>query len=350
MPNVMIIDDQFTSRIILEELVGTIDADLSALTFDDPRAALEWAEINQPDLVLTDYKMPGIDGAEFIRRFRDIRHCQDVPIIVITVVDDKLVRYQALESGATDVLNKPVDHHECRARCRNLLTMRRQQQIIHNRARWLEKQVAEATRKLHVREREALKRLATTTDYRAREGEAAEFRIGSYSRLIAEKLGLNADQCDVVEVAATLHDVGNVGVIDSLLLKPGGLSPEELEAIKIHTTIGHKLLADAASPYLQQGAIVALNHHERYDGTGYPNGLKGEEIPLIARIVAVADIYDALTSERPYRSAFSMDQALEHLKKQKGRALDPDCVDAFLAQFDKVAVYQHKGQALKDVD
>jgi two-component system response regulator RpfG len=350
MPYIMIIDDQFTSRIILEELVGSIDSEATPVTFDDPRAALEWAELNQPDLVLTDYKMPSMNGAEFIRRFRNIYHCKDVPMIVITVVDDKLVRYQALESGATDILNKPVDHHECRARCRNLLTMRRQQQIIHNRARWLEKQVAEATRLLHIREREALKRLATATDYRTPNRQADDFRIGKYSRLIAEKLGLAREECDLIEVGATLHDVGNVGVIDDLLLKPGGLSGDELDAIKVHTNIGHALLRDASSPYLQHGAIIALNHHERYDGTGYPNGLKGGEIPLIARIVAVADVYDALTSERPHRSAFSMDQALEHLKLEKGRALDPECVDAFLAQLDKVAVYQHKGQALKDVD
>lgn len=350
MSNVLIIDDQSTSRIILEELVSTVDDEVTVHTFDNPITALEWAGANSTDLILTDYKMPAMDGVEFTRQLRKLPGCADIPVIIITVVDDKVVRYQALESGATDILTKPVDHHECRARCRNLLTLRKQQQIIKNRAKWLEKQVAEATRLLHRREHETLLRLARAAEYR--EGNLAEQsqRIGLLARLIASKLELSQDECEVIEIAAPLHDVGNVGVPDAILMKPARLTPEEFDAVKLHTTLGHAMLKDSQSPYLQMGAVIALNHHERFDGLGYPKGLAGEDIPLVARISAVADVYDALTSHRSYRQAFSMEQALAHMNRLKGLAFDPRCVEAFHSQFSKVATLPNHGQLFQDVD
>ena len=350
MSNVLIIDDQSTSRIILEELVSTVDDDITVRTFDNPLTALEWAQSNPTDLILTDYKMPAMDGVEFTRQLRKLPGCADIPVIIITVVDDKVVRYQALESGATDILTKPVDHHECRARCRNLLTLRKQQQIIKNRAKWLEKQVAEATRLVHRREQETLLRLARAAELR--EGNVTEqgLRIGLVARLIATRLGLSQDECEVIEIAATLHDIGNVGVPDAILMKPGRLAPEEFESVKLHTTLGHSLLKESQSPYLQMGAVIALNHHERFDGRGYPKGISGEQIPLVARIAAVADVYDALTSHRPYRPAWSMDQALTHLNRLKGLAFDPRCIEAFHAQFSKVATLQTHNQLFQDVD
>ena len=291
MTSVLIVDDQFTGRKILEELVHTIDRDLSVESFADPYEALERATAHIPDLILTDYKMPIMDGVEFTKRVRAIPGCADVPVIVVTVVEERRIRYEALEAGATDFLTRPIDHHECRARCRNLLTLRRQQQIIKDRARWLEQQVAVATKKVLTREQETLLRLAKAGEYRDAGTGNHILRMAKYSRLLAAELGLSEADCDEIELAAPMHDIGKIGIPDNILLKQGKLTPDEFQIMKTHTVNGYEILKGSPSRYLQQGAIIALNHHERYDGTGYPQGLKGEEIPLSARIVAVADVY-----------------------------------------------------------
>ena len=347
---VIIIDDQSTSRIILEELVRGIDDDLAVETFASPLTALEWAQSNRPDLILTDYKMPDMNGVELTRELRQLPSCMDVPIVVITVVDETAVRYQALESGATDVLIKPVDHHECRARCRNLLTLRKQGQIIKARARWLEKQVAEATRLLRTREQEALIRLAKGSEYREDPSGQRLVRVATFARLVASKFDMAEDKRDTIEFAAMLHDVGKVAIPDSIILKPDRLTADEFATIKTHTTLGHTILSESNSPYLNVGAEIALSHHERYDGTGYPQGLRGSEIPLAARIVTVADIYDALTSKRPYADPLPMDRAVEFLNHQKGYIFDPTCLEAFNSQLDRIAAHDQQYQLLQDVD
>jgi len=348
--SVLIVDDQNTSRIILEELLGALDPALRVHSFGSPHAALEWAAANQPDLVLTDYRMPEMDGVEFIQRLRELPSCADVPVVVITVVDDRVVRYQALEAGATDILTKPIDHHECRARCQNLLTLRRQSQLIKNRARWLERQVGDSTRLLRLRERQALQVAAHVAEYRIDPGGEGTTRVAWIARLIAARLGLGETECDGVELAAMLHDVGMVAVPETVALKPGTLSAEEFETVKEHCRAGHALLAEHPSPHLQIAAEVALAHHERVDGRGYPHGLAGEAIPLAARITAVADVYDALTSLRVYRPAMTMDKAIEFLNRNKGVVFDPQCLEAFNAQLDRVAAYEHGHRRLQDVD
>ena len=336
MTTVAIIDDQFTSREVLRRLVHTLDEHIEVEAFADPIAALARLAQHTPDLVLTDYKMPQLDGVAFTRRFRDLPGCLDVPLIMVTCIEDREVRYQALESGATDFLTKPIDHHECRARCKNLLTLRRQQQIIKDRARWLEKRVDEATQALRIREHETLMRLAKAGEYRDEETGNHVLRMARYSRLIGEAVGLSPQECSVIETAAPMHDIGKIGVPDHILLKPGKHSSEEFEIMKRHTLIGYEILKESPSKYLQMGAVIALGHHEKFDGSGYPHGLRGESIPLTARIVAVADVFDALTSVRPYKSAWSLHDSIDYIKKLKGAHFDPDCVDAFVRQLDKV--------------
>jgi two-component system response regulator RpfG len=333
---VMIVDDQFTGRKILEELVYSIDRGLLAESFADPRDALARAAERTPDLILTDYKMPEMDGVEFTRQIRAIPGCQDVPLVVVTVVEERRIRYEALEAGATDFLTRPIDHHECRARCRNLLTLRRQQQIIKDRARWLEQQVAVATSKIQVREQETLLRLAKAGEYRDDTTGNHILRMAKYSRLVASELGLSEGDCDEIELAAPMHDIGKIGIPDNILLKRGRLTDSEFRVMQTHTLNGYEMLRDSPSRYLQQGAVIALCHHERYDGTGYPHGLRGEAIPLPARIVAVADVFDALVSERPYKTAWRLADAFDYLREQDGRHFDPACVQAFLRREDAV--------------
>jgi two-component system response regulator RpfG len=337
MSTVLIIDDQLTSRQILQQLVGSIEEGLVVKAFANPVEAADWTMRNTPDLVLTDYKMPEMNGVEFIKRIRGNPKCEHIPVIMVTSIEDRNVRYEALEVGATDFLMKPVDHHECRARCRNLLTQYQQYKIINDRSRWLERRVTEATREIRLRERETLLRLARAGEYRDEETGNHVVRMAKYSRIIAVKLGFSEEETDVIEMAAPMHDIGKIGIRDDILMKPGKLTPEEFEVMKSHTTIGYEILKDSPSKFLQLGGIIALGHHEKFDGSGYPHGKEGDEIPIEARIVAVADAYDALVSERPYKNAWSMQTAIEYMEKHKGKHFDPDCLDAFKASLDAVS-------------
>lgn len=336
MPTVLILDDQTISLMILEELIHSIDDDIQVECFTDPVKALEWAKHNRHDLVITDYKMPHMDGVEFTHWFRQIPACTDIPLVIITCIDDKSVRYKALEAGATDFLSKPIDHYECRARCRNLLQLRKQQVIIKDRARWLEQEISKKTDQLEHREKETLLRLAKAGEFRDEETGDHVIRMSNYASLIASHLNLSHSQCEVIRLAAPMHDIGKIGIPDQILLKPGKLSSREWDIMQSHTRIGYDILRDSTSCYIQAGAVIAYGHHERFDGSGYPQGLSGSDIPIEARIVAVADVYDALRSERPYKSAWPLDRTLEYLETQRGRHFDPDCVDVFLANLDQV--------------
>lgn len=328
MPTVLILDDQLLSRMVLEELIRSIDHKLELATFDKPAKALSWARQNTPDLVLTDFKMPVMNGLEFIQWLRRIPACAEIPAVIITAVEDKDVRYRALEAGATDFLNKPIDHHECRARCRNLLKLREQQKIISDRAQWLEREVALKTHELRAREKETLLHLAKAGEYRHEATAAHVHRMAISARLIAEAMGQSADYCDTIEQAAPLHDIGKIGVPDHILHKPGPLTEAERGAMRHHPRIGYEILKDSSSKYLQMGADISWSHHERFDGGGYPRGLKGTVIPLEARIVAVADVFDALLTQRSYKPAWSLEQTLAHLRDESGGHFDPDCVQA----------------------
>jgi two-component system, response regulator RpfG len=341
---VLIIDDQSTGRVILEEIVRGVDPNLVIQTFADPLAAIEWAKTHPVDLVLTDYKMPQLDGVETIRRIRQIFSCMDVPIVVVTILEDKEVRYRALEAGATDFLTKPVDQYECRARCRNLLTMRRQQIVIKDRARLLEQQVGEAVRDIRLREVETIFRLGKAGEYRDEETGNHIIRMAKYSRLIAEGLKLLEEECDMIEMAAPMHDIGKIGIPDHILLKKTSHTPEETAIMQRHPKIGFDILKDSPSKYVRMGAVIALGHHEKFNGSGYPTQLHGEDIPVAPRIVAVADVFDALTSIRPYKIAWRVNEALAYLTQQRGEHFDPRCVDAFMKQLDKVLAVRDRFQ------
>lgn len=334
---VVIVDDRGTARSLLEGLARTLEPGVIVESHADPLDALARMETDIPDLIITDYRMPGMDGIEFTRRIRSERRLADVPIIIVTVVEDRQIRYQALENGATDFLTRPIDPQECRARCLNLLALRRSQKMVTDRALWLEEQVMQATREVRTRERETLMKLAKAGEYRDQETGNHIVRMAKYARLIAEELKLTAMECDEIEAAAPMHDIGKIGIPDQILLKPGRHTPEETAVMRRHPLIGHEILADSPSRYLQMGAIIALGHHEKFDGSGYPQGLAGESIPLPARIVAVADVFDALTSKRPYKGAWSFQEALNYIQTQSGKHFDPACARAFELRIDAVA-------------
>jgi len=333
---VVIVDDRSTARSLLEGLARTLEPGIIVESYADPVDALMQMQHDAPDLIITDYRMPGMDGIEFTRRIRSERRLADVPIIIVTVVEDRQIRYQALENGATDFLTRPIDPQECRARCLNLLALRRSQKLLSDRAQWLEDQVLQATREVRTRERETLMKLAKAGEYRDTETGNHILRMSKYARLIAEELKLTAMECDEIEAAAPMHDIGKIGIPDVILLKPGRHTPEEQAIMRRHPQIGHEILAGSPSRYLQMGAVIALGHHEKFDGSGYPQGLAGESIPLAARIVAVADVFDALTSDRPYKRAWPFQDALQYVQTESGYHFDPDCVRAFERRIDAV--------------
>ncbi len=333
---VLIIDDLFSSRLLLAEIVRQIDNRLNLELFDTPSRALEYARHNRVDMILTDYKLPEFDGIELVRQLRALQHCVDVPIVVITVVDDRRIRYDALEAGATDFLIKPLDEHETRARCANLLELRRHKIVLSDQARVLQYQVDKAVGEIHERELETLNKLAKAGEYRDKATGNHLTRMARYSGLIGHNMGLGNETVHVLEVAAPMHDIGKIGIPDSILLKSGPLTPAEQEVMRAHPRIGYDILKGSPSKYLSMGAIIALGHHEKYDGTGYPNGLHGDDIPVVARVVAVADVFDALVSERPYKRAWSVPEGIEHVRSQRGKHFDPNCVDAFFADLSKI--------------
>ena len=339
---VVIIDDLFSSRLLLAEIVRQIDGKLNLELFDTPSRALEYARSNRVDMILTDYKLPEFDGVQLVRQLRALPHCVDVPIVVITVVDDRRVRYQALEAGATDFLIKPLDEHETRARCANLLELRRHKIVLSDQARVLQYQVDKSVAEIHERELETLSKLAKAGEFRDRTTGNHLTRMARYSGLIGVNLGLAQETVHVLEVAAPMHDIGKIGIPDAILLKDSPLTAAEDEIMRAHPRIGYDILKGSPSKYLSMGAIIALGHHEKFDGTGYPNGLHGEDIPIVARIVAVADVFDALVSERPYKHAWSIEEGFAYLESQKSKHFDPRCVEAFLAGAEKVREIQRQ--------
>ena len=327
---VMVVDDQSTGRAILEQVVRSLDERVSVEGFARPVDAVLWATRHIADLVVIDYMMPEMNGIELAKRLRALPGYEHVPIMMVTAHDDRKVRYDALDAGVTDFLIKPVDARECMARCRNLLTLRRQQLALEDKRRLLEGMVEEATREVRDREKETLMRLARAGEFRDEETGYHLVRMSHYSRLIADTIGLEREEAETIELAAPLHDIGKIGIPDQILLKKDRLDGMEWDTMRSHPLIGHEILKGSASKYVRMGSLIALGHHEKYDGSGYPNGLVSDHIALCARIVAVADVYDALTSARPYKKAWNSEEAFAFLRQQRGKHFDPHLVDAFI--------------------
>ncbi|EGF31681.1 putative response regulator [Oxalobacteraceae bacterium IMCC9480] len=343
---VLIVDDDLTNLALFSHMLQAIP-EVTPVRMDEPLKALAWCRDNAPDLLLVDYMMPDMDGLEFLQAFRQLPGKSDVPIVMVTADIQTEVRHKALQLGANDFLTKPVNKTELRARVSNLLALRVAQQQLASRAEWLAGEVAKATREIVAREREAILRLSRAAEYRDPETGAHLVRLTKYARLLAANMGLGPAEQDLLGDAAPMHDIGKVGIPDNILLKPGRLDAAEMEIMRTHAQIGADILRGSASPLLQVAAAIALTHHEKFDGSGYPNGLAGEQIPLYGRIIAVADVFDALTSARPYKPAWELDRAVALILEGSGSHFDPVCVDAFFEDWDAVLEIYH---AFRDGD
>ena len=343
MNTVLIIDDSEINLTLIKALVLKL-GECDPVLFANPLKAFAWCQENVPDLVIVDYMMPDMDGLQFIAAFRALHGRNEIPVLMITANDQKDVRYEALMGGANDFLNKPIDRAEFSARTRNMLSLRTGQKYLADRAAHLEAEVAARTADIRDREKELIFRISRAAEFRDPETGAHIQRMAYYSQIIARNLDFDDKQQRLILEAAPMHDVGKIGIADYILLKPGKLTTDEFEIMKGHSRLGYELLAGSSSEIVSAGAEIALTHHEKFDGSGYPQQLSGNAIPIFGRIVAVADVFDALTSERPYKKAWSLEDAVIFLEEGRGKHFDPLCVEAFLAGWDDVVRVRQRYQ------
>ena len=301
-------------------------------TVVDPTEAGCWAGEHQPDITVVDVRWLNGRGIDFMRRFRADRRCTDLPLLALVDEHDRNHRHESLRAGANEFISVPLDAYECQVRILNMLTVRAHRNLLDRSARSSTPGMDDYADFASAREREILLRLARAGEYRDESTGRHIVRIGKLSRGIAEILGVGEPECTILEAAAPMHDIGKIGISDSILRKSGPLTEAERDIMKTHTQIGYEILKDSSSPFVQRGAEIALAHHEKFDGSGYPFGIQGQDIPLSARIVAVADVYDALTSKREYKPAWSPAKASEYIADQKGAHFDPECVNALFAR------------------
>lgn len=333
------IDDNKTNLLIIESYAKILNLEIES--FLNPKEALEASFEKDYDLVIVDYMMPEINGLEFIQSFR--QNNQYTPIIMLTAVgDDMNLQIKALEYGANDFLSKPINAPAFKARIINMLKLRKSQLLLKDKALLLQDEVNTATIRLKESEHETLQMLGKSAEYKDPETNAHTQRVAYYCKLLARAYGLDENLQDIIFYASPFHDLGKIGIPDNILLKPGKLDDDEFAIMKNHAKIGYEILKGSKSKYLKAGGVIAYNHHEKYDGTGYPNGLKGESIPIFGRITAVADVFDALTSSRPYKKAWSLEEAFDFLIKEKEVHFDPKLVDLFLENKNEVIDIHNK--------
>lgn len=328
---ILVVDDQPANVALLQRLLEQWGYD-NVVTTTDSSEVVGLCREAEPDLILLDLHMPEPNGFEVLKRLGQLTQGQvRPPVLVVTADLASDARHRALSLGARDFLTNPFDHIEVELRVGNLLEMRRLQVELESQNEALAERVRERTRDLEEARFDVLDRLALAAEYRDDDTQEHARRIGRTSGLIADGLGLGPETRELLVRAAPLHDVGKIGIPDSILLKPARLAPEEFEVIKTHAQIGADLLTGGRSPVLQLAREIALSHHERWDGTGYPNGLAGDLIAIAGRIVSVADVFDALTHTRPYKEAWPIDQAVREISGASGRQFDPAVVEAFQA-------------------
>ena len=327
--NIMIVDDDLNFLKLLVELLE--EAGFSSINhFNDPREAVNLYQTNHYDLILLDIKMPILDGFEVMEQFRKTNKLSVPPILVLTGLGEKKVRIRALREGALDFLEKTSDPEELITRVINTLQMSLSQKRLSDYSLTLENAVRDTTAKLEKAQAEVVSRLAYAAKYKDTETANHTIRVGWYSRIFARRLGYRNEECELLFDAAPMHDIGKIGIPDYILLKPGKLNAEEWEIMKTHTSIGGQIFADGSTRLMKFAQTIALCHHEKWDGSGYPKGLKGEKIPIFGRIVMLADVFDALTTVRPYKAAWGIEQALALIAEESGSSFDPKLVKIFM--------------------
>ena len=333
---ILIIDDEQANLTLIEKILE-LDGYHNFISLSDSTRAIELYQTQKPHLILLDLNMPVFDGFDVMDQLTALDPGDDFPsILVLTAQTDRDTRIRALNGGAKDYVHKPFDRVELLSRIKNQLEVKRLHETIKQQNDFLEVKVAERTRELQETRLEVIHRLGLAAEYRDNETGLHIIRMSKVSAELAKAAGLADSQCELILNASPMHDIGKLGIPDSVLLKPGKLNAKEWETMKTHTLIGAEILSGGDTDLLELARLIAITHHEKWDGSGYPNGLKGEEIPLEGRIVALADVFDALTSERPYKEAWTVEKAIEYIAEMSGTQFDPDLVTIFIGILPKV--------------
>ena len=324
---VLIVDDIKTN---LDILISTLGGEYKLGVATNGKMAIDYIKSNHPDLVLLDVMMPGLNGFEVCHKLKKDPITSDIPIIFITAVNAPADKAKGFELGAVDYITKPFDAIEVKARVETHLNLKLHQEALKNHNIILEEKVRERTKELVETKIEILERLCLAAEYRDNDTGKHIKRLRAYCRIMGEALGLEFAECNNISLASSMHDIGKIGIPDPILFKQGNLTKKEMSIMRTHTTIGARILSEGKSELLQIAETISLTHHEKWNGTGYPNGLKKEEIPLVGRIVGICDVFDALISERPYKKAWPVEKAFEEIQSKSGTHFDPKLVRLFV--------------------
>ena len=326
---ILIVDDEPANLKLLGKMLGSQGYENLELV-QDSRSVVDAYRHSPADLILLDINMPNLDGYGVMEQLKALNDPMLPPIVVLTAQHGKDYLLRALHSGARDFISKPFDRTELLVRVRNLLDVQLAHRHTHEQKSMLETMVRDRTAELSNTRLQVVQRLGRAAEYRDNETGNHILRMSHTSALMARHLGWDDEQCELLLHASPMHDIGKIGIPDHILLKPGKLTPEEWKIMQTHATIGAHILDGDTSDLLCCAREIALSHHEKWDGSGYPSGLAGEEIPLAGRIVALADVFDALTSVRPYKQAWTVEAALAHVRDQSSRHFDPAIVEVFM--------------------
>lgn len=330
---ILVVDDAPEN---IDVLTGVLSDQYRVKAARNGEKALEIAQrLPKPSMILLDIMMPGMDGYEVCKKLKDDPKTSGIPIIFITAKNQTEDERFGLELGAVDYITKPISPAIVTARVKTHLALYDQNLALEDR-------VAQRTRELTETRLEIIRRLGRAAEFKDNETGLHVIRMSHYSRLIANELGHGEEWTDLIFNAAPMHDIGKIGIPDRILLKPGKLDGDEWEIMKKHAEFGGDIIGEHDSPLLKLSKEIALSHHEKWDGSGYPGGLKGEDIPLSGRVIAIADVFDALTTERPYKKAWSVEDALSLIKDNSGSHFDPGLVPVFLDVLDEVLMIKTK--------
>ena len=326
---ILIVDDTPANVILLRKILQMSGySDIKTLT--DSREVIPTYLTYKPDLLLLDLRMPHMDGLEVLEKLNEIKGDDYIPVIIITAQDDKDTRQRGYQLGAKDYISKPIDTGEVLTRIRNMLEIRLAHDDLIDYNRLLEEKVAERTREVSELQLELINRLLLAVEFRDDATGKHILRIGNYAETLGRLVGMTEAESTKLFHASMMHDIGKIGIPDEILLKPGRLTEAEFEKMKTHTVKGAEILVGSASEVIKMAEVIALTHHERWDGRGYPRGLKGEEIELAGRITALLDVFDALLAKRPYKEAWEFGRVLQYVESESGKQFDPYLTRVFL--------------------